>query len=61
MKKLGLLLLVLFSLPVLLFIYQPSMQLGGLGLFLGFVGMTVSPAILYVVLLMFVVEKWKKA
>lgn len=60
MKKLGLLLLVLLSLPILLFVYNPSMQLGALGLLLGVIGMTVSPAILFIVLFLFVAERWKR-
>lgn len=58
MKRLGLLLLVLLSLPALLHIYDPSLQLGGLGLLLGFLGMTLSPLILFGVLLKYVWEQW---
>ena len=58
MKHLGLILLVLFSLPALLFIYNPSMQLGGLGMLLGVIGMTLYPLLLFGVLLKFVWEKW---
>lgn len=60
MKKFSLLLLVLLSLPILLHVYNPSMRLGGLGLALGAIGMTVSPAILFIVLLLFVAERWKR-
>ena len=60
MKRLGLLLLVLLSLPILLHVYNPSMQLGGLGMLLGVIGMTLSPLVLFVVLLMFVKEKWSR-
>ncbi|MCB9808349.1 hypothetical protein H6770_03780 [Candidatus Peribacteria bacterium] len=59
MKKLLLTLLVLLSLPALLFIYNPSMHLGAIGLMLGAIGMTISPVILYTVLLLYVKQKWK--
>lgn len=58
MKRIGLILLVLLSLPALLHIYNPSMQLGGLGLILGVIGMTLSPLILFAVLVWFVAKKW---
>jgi hypothetical protein len=58
MKHFLLILLVLFSLPILLHVYNPSMQLGGLGIFLGVIGMTVSPVILFVCLLLFVKARW---
>ncbi len=58
MKHLSLILLVLFSLPVLLHVYNPSMQLGGLGLLLGVIGMTISPLLIFGVLLKYVYEKW---
>lgn len=59
MKHLGLILLVLLSLPILLHVYNPSMQLGAWGLILGVIGMTISPLILFVVLLLFVGQKWR--
>ncbi len=52
--------LLILSLPILLFVYSPSWKLGGLGLFLGVIGMTVSPVILFGVLLRYVYESWKK-
>lgn len=60
MKNIFLILLVLLSLPVLLFVYNPSMHLGAWGLMLGAIGMTVSPVILFAVLLLYVKEHWKR-
>lgn len=57
-SKIVLVLIFLFSLPILLFVYQPSMRLGGFGLFLGAIGMTVSPLILFGVLVTFIYKKW---
>ena len=59
MKNLSLILLVLLSLPILLHVYNPSMQLGGFGLLLGVIGMTLSPLILFGVLLKHVWSEWK--
>jgi hypothetical protein len=42
---------LILSLPILLHVYNPSMQLGAFGLLLGFVGMTVSPVILFGILI----------
>ncbi len=58
-KKLALIILVLLCLPALLFIYNPSIQLGGFGLLLGVIGMTLSPVLLFGVLGVFVWERWK--
>ncbi|MBI1833267.1 MAG: hypothetical protein HYR90_00385 [Candidatus Andersenbacteria bacterium] len=58
MNKSLLILLLLLSLPILLHIYNPSLQLGGWGLVLGFIGMTISPIILFGVLLKFIAERW---
>ena len=60
MRKLLLIAAVLLSLPVLLHIYQPAMQLGALGLALGVVGMTVSPLILFGALAYLVCSEWGK-
>lgn len=50
----------LLALPAFLFIYQPSWQLGGIGLALGGIGMTLTPiAILYAVGYL-LVNEWKK-
>ncbi len=58
-KKLLAVALVLLSLPILLFVYNPSMQLGGFGLLLGIIGMTVSPLVLFGSLLYLVKKLWK--
>ena len=50
---------VLLSLPALLFIYQPSMKLGGFGLALGVIGMTISPIILFGALAYVAVKEWR--
>ena len=59
MKKLGLILLLLLAFPILLHVYNPSMQLGGFGLLLGMIGMTVSPVILFFTLGAFIAKHWK--
>lgn len=61
MKQCGLIVLTLLSLPILLHVYPPSLQLGGLGLVLGFVGMTISPFILFTILGRFVLKAWTHA
>jgi hypothetical protein len=47
MRKIVLMLTVLLSLPILLHVYQPAWQLGGLGLVLGAIGISVSPLFLF--------------
>lgn len=58
MRKAMLIAAVVLSLPALLFIYQPSVQFGGVGLYLGITGMTLSPLILYSALAYFVIREW---
>lgn len=60
MRKAILISAVVLSLPALLFIYQPSMKLGGFGLLLGVIGMTLSPLILYAALAYLVFKEWNK-
>jgi hypothetical protein len=60
MKKVWLVLAVLLSLPALLHIYNPSMQLGAFGLLLGVIGLTISPVILFGVLLKTVIKAWNE-
>lgn len=60
MRKLLVVVAVLLALPVFLFVYQPSMQLGGLGLLLGGIGMTVSPLIILFALGYLVMHEWRK-
>lgn len=52
---------LLLSLPILLHVYNPSMRLGGIGLLLGFIGMTVSPLILFGILIYLIVDAGKDA
>lgn len=59
MRRALLIAAVFFSLPILLFVYQPSMQLGGFGLFLGVIGMTISPLILFGALAYLVCQQWR--
>ncbi len=40
-------LVLIASLPILLPLYNPSMSLGGVGMFLGFWGLYVSPVVLF--------------
>ncbi len=47
MKKSYLYLILICSLPILLHVYNPSMKLGALGLFLGFWGLYISPIIIF--------------
>ncbi len=60
MRKAILISAVVLSLPALLFIYQASMKLGGFGLLLGVIGMTLSPLILYAALAYLVFKEWNK-
>jgi hypothetical protein len=60
MKKVWLVLAVLLSLPALLHIYNPSMQLGAFGLLLGVIGLTISPVILFGALLKTVIKAWNE-
>ena len=58
-KRILLILLVLLALPILLHVYNPSMRLGGFGILLGVIGMTISPVILFAALLYTVSRLWK--
>lgn len=60
MRKIIVVILALLALPVFLFVYQPSWQLGGFGLLLGGLGMTVSPLIVLGALVYMVVKEWQK-
>ncbi|MGK0209160.1 MAG: hypothetical protein ACI83O_000427 [Patescibacteria group bacterium] len=46
----------IFSLPILLFVFNPSLQLGGTGLLLGFIGTTISPLIIFGLLLYLIIK-----
>lgn len=53
-------LITLLSLPILLHVYNPSMELGGLGLFLGGVGYFISPILIFGTLIWLIVKSTKK-
>jgi len=58
LKRILLVLLVLLSLPILLPVYNPSLQLEGLGVILGGIAMTISPLLLFGSLLYVVTRLW---
>ena len=60
MKRYLIVAMVVLCLPVLLHIYQPGWQLGGLGLMLGAIGYTLSPLILFSALMYVAILKWQK-
>jgi len=51
-----LLMALVLSLPILLHVYNPSMKLGGMGLLLGIIGMTISPLILFGILIYLIIK-----
>ena len=59
MKKQQIIALVVFiaGLPMLLHVFNPSMTLGGIGLILGYWGMTISPAAMFVYVLCNIFKK----
>lgn len=61
MRRFGLLLLVLLSLPILIHLYQPGlMYFNSAGATLGTIGATISPLILFGLLARFVLIGWFK-
>jgi len=60
MRKIIALILFILALPIFLFVYNPSMQLGGFGLMLGGLGMTISPLIVLGCLIYVLVSEWRK-
>jgi hypothetical protein len=60
MRKAGLILAALLSLPILLFVYQPSLQLGVWAFVLGNIGRTLSPLILFGALAYVISKEWNK-
>ena len=58
LKRMLLVLLVLLSLPIALPIYNPSLQLEGLGFLLGGIALTISPVVLFGSLLYLVTRLW---
>jgi hypothetical protein len=57
-KRVTTILIVLLALPVFLFIYQPAWQLGGLGLVLGGIGITLTPLAILYLLYYYVRREW---
>jgi hypothetical protein len=53
--------LALLALPVFLFVYQPSWQLGGIGMLLGALGMTISPLIILGFIIYAIVHEFRGA
>ncbi len=60
MKRVVLVVLVLLSLPVLLHIYQPPLQLGEWLFRLGWIGQKISPVILFGALAYTVIREWNR-
>lgn len=60
LRKIVLILAALLSLPILLFVYQPSLQLGYWAFVLGNIGRTLSPLILFGALVYVIVKEWDK-
>lgn len=46
-KQVGIWLIFISALPILLLVYNPSMNLGGLGLMLGLWGTYISPIVIF--------------
>ena len=59
MRRIGLLMLLVLSLPILLFVYQPALPLGGTAFILGTIGRTLSPLILFGALAYVIATHWK--
>jgi hypothetical protein len=57
MKKLKILLVIIAGLPILFHVFNPSAELGGIGLFLGFWGMFISPVVIFGFLLYLLLKK----
>lgn len=58
LRRAGLIALFLLALPILLFVFQPSIALGAWGMALGVVGTTLSPLILFGALFLWARSKW---
>jgi hypothetical protein len=58
LKRMLLVLFVLLSLPIMLPVYNPSLQLEGVGFILGGIAMTLSPVVLFGSLLYLVTRLW---
>jgi hypothetical protein len=60
MRRIGLILMGLLSLPILLFVYQPSVDFGALAYVLGTIGRTLSPLILFAALAYLIAKEWNR-
>lgn len=58
-KTITYILITLFSLPILLHVYNPSLKLEGLGLFLGFIGFYLSPILIFGTLIYLILKSLK--
>src|SRR5262249_20815834 len=58
MRRFALIVLGVLSLPILLFVYQPSVELGPLAYVLGTIGRTLSPLILFASLAYLIASEW---
>lgn len=59
MKKIFCVMLILVVAPVFFFIYQPSLQLEGLGMAIGVVGMSLTPLAILFLLYYFLRNEWR--
>jgi hypothetical protein len=59
-RKSAVIVAALLALPIFLFVYQPSWQLGGIGLILGALGMTISPLIVLGFIVYAVVHEFRR-
>jgi|GEM_PF-5109069 len=60
MRKALAVVVALLTLPAFLFIYQPAWQLGGIGLLLGGIGMTLTPLAILIASGYLVYNEWKR-
>lgn len=59
-RRITVVLLGLLALPVFLFVYNPALKLGGLGMLLGALGMTISPLIVLGFIVYVVIQEFKR-
>ena len=60
MRRIALILMAVLSLPILLFVYQPTLQLGYWAFVLGNIGRTLSPLILFGSLAYVIRQEWNR-
>jgi len=58
LRRAGLVALILLPVPILLFVFQPGIALGAMGLVLGVIGTTLSLIILFGALFLWARSKW---